>query len=186
MKKLAAIIALASQMGYSTDSFGVDANTLVSTTKAVAHAKSLSLIDALAKSEQELYEKTDLDRFITTARKQKKQKKNVPPAKPSKAPAPAPADDDDDDGDDDDDDENNVQTAQEETEEISQKGLPGRDKFGHFKNHQAYLQLKNKINEHEKQHMKIFNEINAQLKDKESIIQVIDMQTADDGLVDTP
>jgi hypothetical protein len=69
VKKLAAIIALASQMGYSNDSFGADANTLVSAAKAAAHAKSLSLIDALAKSEQELYEKTDLDRFITTARK---------------------------------------------------------------------------------------------------------------------
>ena len=104
MKKLAAIIALASQMGYSTDSFGADANTLITANKAAAHAKSLSLIEALAKSEQELYEKTDLDRFITTARRHTK-KKIPPPKRPLMAPS------DDDDEDEDDDDENNVQIA---------------------------------------------------------------------------
>jgi hypothetical protein len=110
MKKIATIIALASQMGYNTDSFGADANTLVSATKAAAHAKSLSFIDALAKSEQELYEKTDLDRFITTARRPLKKK--APPKKPVLPPTEEDEDDDDEDKDD-------VQTAEQESEEIS-------------------------------------------------------------------
>jgi hypothetical protein len=108
MKKIAAIIALASQMGFNTDSFGADANTLVSATKAAAHLKSEHLIEALAKSEQELYESTDLERFITTARKPLKKKG---PAKKPVLMAP--------DSDDEEDDEDDVQTAEQESDQIS-------------------------------------------------------------------
>ena len=43
--------------------------------------------------------------------------------------------------------------------------LVGRDKDGKFKHHENYLQLKDKINEQEKSHQKMFDTINEKLND---------------------
>jgi len=41
----------------------------------------------------------------------------------------------------------------------------GRDSNGLYKNHAAYVQLKNQVNEHEEKNHQIFESINAKLQD---------------------
>lgn len=51
--------------------------------------------------------------------------------------------------------------------------LIGRDKDGKFRHHENYLQLKNKINEQEKSHQKMFDTINDKLNDQTFLQQAM-------------
>lgn len=51
--------------------------------------------------------------------------------------------------------------------------LIGRDKDGKFKHHDNYIQLKNKINEQEKSHQKMFDTINEKLNDETFLQQAM-------------
>jgi len=54
--------------------------------------------------------------------------------------------------------------------------LIGRDKDGKFKHHENYLQLKNKINEQEKSHQKMFDTINEKLNDETFLQQAMNIK----------
>lgn len=58
--------------------------------------------------------------------------------------------------------------------------LIGRDKDGKFRNHENYLQLKNRINEQEAHHKRMFDAINERLTDDTFIQQSIKMRGGDD------
>lgn len=58
--------------------------------------------------------------------------------------------------------------------------LIGRDKDGKFRNHENYLQLKNRINEQEAHHQRMFDAINERLTDDTFIQQSIKMRGGDD------
>jgi hypothetical protein len=51
--------------------------------------------------------------------------------------------------------------------------LIGRDAEGKFKHHENYLQLKDKINEQEKGHQKMFDTINEKLNDQTFLQQAM-------------
>lgn len=59
--------------------------------------------------------------------------------------------------------------------------LIGRDKDGKFKHHENYIQLKNKINEQEKSHQKMFDTINEKLNDETFLQQAMNTRVADGG-----
>jgi hypothetical protein len=58
--------------------------------------------------------------------------------------------------------------------------LIGRDKDGKFKHHENYLKLKNKINEQEKGHQKMFDSINQKLNDETFLQQAMNSGAKDD------
>merc|ERR1711939_613937 len=62
--------------------------------------------------------------------------------------------------------------------------LIGRDKDGKFRNHENYLQLKNRINEQEAHHKRMFDAINERLTDDTFTQQSIKMRGADDDAAD--
>lgn len=47
--------------------------------------------------------------------------------------------------------------------------MNGRDKNGMYKNHKSYVNLRNKINEQESGHQKMFDSINEKLSDRNFI-----------------
>ena len=55
--------------------------------------------------------------------------------------------------------------------------LNGRDKNGMYKNHKSYVNLRNKINEQESGHQKMFDSINDKLSDRNFIQAAIDTAT---------
>lgn len=52
--------------------------------------------------------------------------------------------------------------------------MNGRDKNGMYKNHKNYVNLRNKINEQESGHQKMFDSINEKLSDRNFIQAAID------------
>ena len=59
--------------------------------------------------------------------------------------------------------------------------LIGRDKDGKFKHHENYIQLKNKINEQEKSHQKMFDSINEKLNDETFLQQAMNTKGGPDN-----
>jgi hypothetical protein len=57
--------------------------------------------------------------------------------------------------------------------------LIGRDKDGKFKHHENYIQLKNKINQQEKSHQKMFDTINEKLNDETFLQQAMNIKGND-------
>lgn len=82
-----------------------------------------------------------------------------------------------DEDEDDDEDEKDVRPPS------STMTLIGRDKDGKFKHHENYIQLKNKINEQEKSHQKMFDTINEKLNDETFLQQAMNTKTSDPAAV---
>jgi len=74
----------------------------------------------------------------------------------------------------------------EDKQEEKDGRLNGRDKNGMYKNHKSYVNLRNKINEQESGHQKMFDSINDKLSDRNFIQAAIDTATNTDAKTNGP